>query len=149
MAIPQDALVPIPNTEPLIEGPIDEASELFEDDSAVEQSVDPVPVTTEEPVQVAGMWTAIGGAVAGAAKKVAKSIDEAEPIGAKPLEEPVTKVGDFWVVRESTDDEVRAFNAIIPDPDGKPPAVAINYDRMVGTGSELETFDRIAQVFDQ
>ena len=156
MAIPQDPLTPtittVPDPAPQIEGPLDEAISppeqisLFEDDSDVQppiEAVEPVPVTTDDPTQVAGLWTTIKGV----AKKAAKKIEEAEPIGAKPPEEPITRVGDFWVVKEASDQEVAAYNSIIGVTEGKPPSVAINYDRMVGTNSELETFDKIAQVY--
>lgn len=156
MAIPQDPPIPtittVPEPAPMIEGPIDDAElppgqiSLFEDESDVQppiEAVDPVPVTTDEETQVAGLWTTISGA----GKSAWKKIEEAEPIGAKPLEEPVTRVGDFWVVRESTDQEVAAYNASIGVTEGKPPSVVINYDRVVGTNSELETFDKLAQVY--
>jgi len=156
--IPELNTTPEPLSDPALDGPvqlsvdqdegIDDQPQLFDEETVSTENVEPVPMTDvqrpEEPIEVAGL---VDDFILPVAKRIKAEADKGRVVGgSKGIDEPVEKVGDFFVIREATDEEVTSFNNIIGTTEGNPPSVAINYDRHIGTESELATFDQISQV---
>ena len=95
-------------------------------DPAVDPSMAPVdaPVVEDlDQVEVAGLGSALKqGAefIKDKVKSVNEAIDNVEPIGRRNIDEPVERHGDFFVIREPSEDEIRTFNDIIPQSSGAP-----------------------------
>ena len=96
---------------------------------------------TDEEFQVAGPVTRDIGRFA--QKKIIdpirEKIESTQPIGVPPLEggEAVKQMGGYHIIREPTDEEVRAINTTLGvDLKTKPPAIDINFDRIIQADDE-------------
>lgn len=122
--------------------PVDAALPVEEQpfDASIQQS---------NPVEVAGL----ADVVRRGAQAIAKKIEDAKPIGAKDLVDHVEKHGDFWVIRQPTDDEIKVFNSGVdrqstgvPSPSKAQraagiPIAQVNYERMKNPQDERELLD--------
>jgi hypothetical protein len=146
-ALPEIITVPDPSDSPPVKGPIDldageppktpEQQDLFEEPS----SFDEAPV--QKPVEVAGLVSDI---ILPIARKVKEFGEKGEVLGPRASDAPIERAGDLFIVRQASDAEVDSFNRILGVTEGKPPSVSINYDRHIGAGNDLATFDRISEV---
>jgi hypothetical protein len=94
-----------------------------------------------EGVQVAG----IGDVVTGVTKKLARRVGEAEKRGLPPLkDEPIQEIGGVTIVREATDEEVRAIN----DAFGGEYTKGINFPAIAEGIGEQDMADYLARLKD-